>query len=286
MITVESLKAKFPVKDVAPYGSCIVVPGAEFDPDWEAELDEQGYKCHMTDIYGKPVTLVKLKSAGKSEGEKEVYQPHRQPPSPLLNPESRWKPEEDELIITLWNQKKNKAEIHVELRKRFPNRSIHAVTCRIGRLIKAGKISGRWHKGEHKQKESFEKRRSPRDDFGFKMKHSTEIIEFARKLASQTDPAYSSRDIAKKIEEKFGVKVSNVTISEWLSSKHAGPEPTPAPSSTPAHTPSHTPPSTPVPVINTTLTIQLSVNCNDRNAVANLFEVIEKMGLTKKEAFT
>jgi hypothetical protein len=276
-MTVEELKKRFPVKDVAPYGSCIVVPGAEFDPDWETELDEQGYKCHMTDIYGKPVTLVKLKSAGKSEGEKEVYQPHRQPPSPLLNPENRWKLEEDELIIALWNQKKNKAEIHVELRKRFPNRSIHAVTYRIGRLIKAGKIPARWHKGEHKQKESFEKRRSPREDFGFKMKHSNEIIEFARKLASQTDPAYSSRDIAKKIEEKFNIKVSNVAVSEWLSSvkaKPAGIEPTtPAPS---------TPVPTPVPFsINTTLTIQLSVNCNDRNAVINFLEIIEKMGLSK-----
>jgi hypothetical protein len=151
-ITIKELKQKFPVKNVRPYGECIIVPGAEFDPDWEAELDEQGYKCHMTDIYGKPVTLVKLKSAGKSEGKKEVYQPHRQPPSPLLNPESRWKPEEDELIIALWNQKKNKAEIHAESHKRFPNRSIHAVTCRIHRLVKAGKISARWHKGEHKKK--------------------------------------------------------------------------------------------------------------------------------------
>jgi hypothetical protein len=54
----------------------------------------------------------------------------------------------------------------------------------------------------------------------------------------------------------------------------------PATSPTPAHTPAHTP--VPFP-INTTLTIQLSVNCNDRNAVANFLEVIEKMGLKKKE---
>jgi hypothetical protein len=153
MITLEELKAKFPVRDVRPYGKCIVIPGAEFDPDWEVFLGDQGYKCHMSDIYGKPVTLVKLKRAGESEGEKEVYQPHRQPPSPWQNPESRWKAEEDELIIALWNQKQNVLEIHTELRKRFPNRTKYAVKCRVSRLIKAGKIHGRWHhKEEHKPK--------------------------------------------------------------------------------------------------------------------------------------
>jgi len=178
MITVEELKAKFAVRDVAPYGSCIVVPGAEFDPDWEVFLGDQGYKCFFIDLNQKPVTLVKLpKDVGKSAGEKEVYRP-RQPKkekeviekadvhekkelaelSPWQDPSRRWKPEEDELIIALWNQKHNVSEIHVEMRKRFPNRSI-----------------------------------------------------------------------------------------------------------------------------NTTVTIQLSVNCNDRNAVANLFDIIEKMGLRKKE---
>lgn len=222
MITVEELKAKFAVRDVAPYGSCIVIPGDQFDPDWEYFLGEEGYKCHMSDIDGKPVTLVKLKSAGKSEGELEVYRPYRQPPSPSLNPERRWKAEEDELIIALWNQKQhNVSEIHAELHKRFPNRTEDAVKCRITRLIKAGKIHGRWHKGEGKKK-----------------------------------------------TEK---------------TRRAGIEPAPlAPS---PQAPPSTPSSTPVSFsINTTLTIQLSVNCNDRNAVANLFDIIEKMGLRKKEA--
>ena len=223
----EDLKLKFPVRDVAPYGNCIVVPGDEFDPDWEAELDEQGYSIIETDFGdpAKPVTLVKLKLA------------------PWQDPSYHWKAEEDELIIALWNQTKNMVEIHAKLHKRFPNRSIHAVKCRVTRLIKAGKIPGRWHKEEHKQKEPCEERRSPREGFGLKMKHSNEVIEFARNLASQTDPAYSSRDIAKKIGEKFGVKVSNVTVSEWLGlsgvkAKPAEPEPllVSAPTST-EHTP-------------------------------------------------
>ena len=282
MITVEELKAKFAVRDMPPHGKCIVVPGDEFDPDWEAELDEQGYSIIETDFGdpAKPVTLVKLKSRMKADSPKEVYHPEpnalpqkRKPVAPWKDPSYYWKAEEDELIIALCNRKKNIPEIHEELHKRFPNRSINAVKCRVNRLIKAGKISGRWHKGEYKQKEPFEERRSLREGFNLKMKHSNEVIQFARQLASQTDPAYSTRDVAKKIKEKFGIKVSNVTVSKWLDSsvdksvkaKPAEPEPVPF-------------------SIKTTLTIQLSVNCNDRNAVANLFDIIEKMGLRKKEA--
>jgi len=177
MITVKELEAKFAVRDT-PYGKCIVVPGDEFDPDWEAELAEQGYSIIETDFGdpAKPITLVKLKSQMKADSPKEIYhnalpQKRKQPVAPWQDPLSRWKPEEDELIISLWNRKKNILEIHVELHKRFPNRSINAVKCRISRLIKAGKIPGRWHKGEHKQKEIkvyVKGKLVPREDFGFK----------------------------------------------------------------------------------------------------------------------
>jgi len=50
----------------------------------------------------------------------------------------------------------------------------------------------------------------------------------------------------------------------------------PKSTSTPVHAPTSTPT---VPVINTTLTIQLNVNCNDGNAVANFLKIIEKMRL-------
>jgi hypothetical protein len=242
MITIEDLKQKFPVEAIAPYGDCIVIPGKDFDPDWEHYLAEQGFKCFFIDINRKPVTLVRLKTETKADSPKEVYKSEPKtekqkrpvvPLGPLLNPESRWKPEEDELIISLWNKKHNVPEIHAELRKRFPKRTEHAVKCRVTRLIKAGKIPGRWHKGECKKK-----------------------TEKTRRAG--IEPATS----APSPQEPFST-----------------------PSSTPISTPISTPASTPVPFsINTTLTIQLSVNCNDRNAVANLFDIIEKMGLKKKEA--
>lgn len=104
MKLLEDLKQKYPIQEVAPYGTCIVVPGAEFDPDNEANLFDQGYKCFDTSIDGKPVTLVRLVKAEKGSGEKTVYSP---PPAAKASveggketfiprsspPSSKWRPE-------------------------------------------------------------------------------------------------------------------------------------------------------------------------------------------------
>ncbi len=71
--TFEELSTKYPIQNVTPYGECIVVPGAEFDPDWEAYLGDQGCRCIMTDLDGKPVTLVQRKNHS-GQGEKIVYE--------------------------------------------------------------------------------------------------------------------------------------------------------------------------------------------------------------------
>jgi hypothetical protein len=60
-ISITDLEDKFQTVTVAPYGECLVIPGVEFNPDWEAELGDQGYRCHFTDYEGKAVTLVPLK---------------------------------------------------------------------------------------------------------------------------------------------------------------------------------------------------------------------------------
>jgi transposase-like protein len=66
-LDVEELKKRFSVRTVPPYGQCIVIPGSEFDPDWEVYLDDQGYRCFMTTLDGSPMTLVRL---SKKESEK------------------------------------------------------------------------------------------------------------------------------------------------------------------------------------------------------------------------
>lgn len=56
----------------------------------------------------------------------------------------------------------------------------------------------------------------PDTGFSFRKKHSNQVIQYAQGLGKEVDPAYSTRDIAKMVKEKFGLKVSNVTVAAWL----------------------------------------------------------------------
>lgn len=56
----------------------------------------------------------------------------------------------------------------------------------------------------------------PNKGFRFKRKHSNQVIQYAQSLGKQVDPAYSARDIAKMVKDKFGIKVSHTTIVAWL----------------------------------------------------------------------
>ncbi len=62
-ITYAELSAKFVPEPVPGVGTCCVVPGFEFDPDWEFYLDVEGYVCHNTTLNGKGVTLVYRKGS-------------------------------------------------------------------------------------------------------------------------------------------------------------------------------------------------------------------------------
>lgn len=77
-ITLADLREKgYPVLEVKDLGVCFVVPGAEFDPDWDVYLGDLGYRCHETILDGHPVTLIQLKRA-VPEG-KSVYVPPKAP---------------------------------------------------------------------------------------------------------------------------------------------------------------------------------------------------------------
>ncbi len=148
MVSFEELKARFPEGNVAPYGLCLVVPGAEFDPDWEAQLADQGVVCHEAVLDRKPVTLVQIKKAPIEESEKVVYAPEAEKQAGLqrvlkgkntpLGP--RWTEDEYKLLIKLWNEHKKVGDIAAN----FPNRSGHAITCALARLHSSGAIERRW----------------------------------------------------------------------------------------------------------------------------------------------
>jgi hypothetical protein len=160
MISIEELKQKYgPAVDVAPYGSCIIVPGSEFNPDWEAELGDQGIKVFLTSLNQRPVTLVQVKKqvgvATPKRGDtvqsthavKDVTPSQAQRTSSktrvMFDPESRWTDSDKQLLAKLWNQKLKVLEII----PKFPKRSEASIRMELARLIKDGVILGRWKKG-------------------------------------------------------------------------------------------------------------------------------------------
>jgi hypothetical protein len=141
MVTVEELRQKFPVQNVAPHGDCIVVPGHKFDPDWEVFLGDQGYKCFMADLGGKPVTLVKLKTQAKAESGKQVYQPEDQSKSnskgelPLSTAEFPWSDEDEEKLLRRMNELDGTVfERAAMLMPEFPGRSAVALRQKFYKL--------------------------------------------------------------------------------------------------------------------------------------------------------
>ena len=102
-------------------------------------------------------------------------------------------------------------EIYVEHREK----TLLCPQCHATELVKAGTNRGGQRYRCKKCRKSFTKR----PGFAHKMKTRTEVIDYAQLLASQDDPAFSGRDIAQKVEEKFQVKVSHVTVANWLKKK-------------------------------------------------------------------
>jgi len=158
VITVEELKQKYgPAVDVAPYGSCIIVPGSEFNPDWEAELADQGVKVFLASLDQRPVTLVQVKkpvgvATLKGSEENKLKGPdrvvHIREKRSYASHGQLWSTEEDALLVKLYNQKPRPSypKIFEKLQKQFPHRSLSSLTNHIGELQRQGKIKPKWTK--------------------------------------------------------------------------------------------------------------------------------------------
>lgn len=57
---------------------------------------------------------------------------------------------------------------------------------------------------------------TPRPGYKKRMKTRQEIVDYAKMLAAELDPAFSTRDIAKMIKKRFNVSVTHVTVANWL----------------------------------------------------------------------
>ena len=149
MISLDELKLRFPVHDVRPYGQCVIVPGKEFDPDWEAFLDEAGYGCIFTDINGKAVTLVlTIKRHGDSR--RTVYEPRAEPRSPeptrkhpsglsAMKGPAWSREDEDRLVKRIGELTGTPKEKFGSLAEEFKGRSLMALKQKFKKLVEAGR---------------------------------------------------------------------------------------------------------------------------------------------------
>jgi len=108
MVTLQELREQFPVRDCPPYGPCLVVPGYEFDPDWEAQLDVDVIE---TDFGDPAFTLIPLKGE-KPTGIPAV--PEKQPESSAKTPQKpkrkyrkgSWNLKDEERLLKRWDEVK------------------------------------------------------------------------------------------------------------------------------------------------------------------------------------
>lgn len=131
MVSIEELKKNYPTVNDQSKGKCIIVPGAEFNPDWQPELEDQGFECFDDFLDNRPVTFIQLKIS-ESEKLKE---------SKLLR--HQYTPEEDAYIKTLYNADKPLDEIGDLVHAKYPERSRVAVKKHIETLQANGTLSMR-----------------------------------------------------------------------------------------------------------------------------------------------
>lgn len=142
MITLEDLKQRFPLQNVPPYGECVVVPGKDFDPDWEAMLDDAGYGCVFTDVNRQPVTLV-LTIKRHGESRKTVYEPRAKPQKVSVKSAMKgpaWSQEDEDRLIKRVSELKGSLEGKIRiLIKEFQGRSVNGLLQKFKKLAKAGR---------------------------------------------------------------------------------------------------------------------------------------------------
>ena len=129
-VSIEELKQRFIVQDVAPYGSVVMVPGGDFDPDWEAVLEDLGFGCVFTEINTEKFVLVKLeKESGEEEtaAEPEAGEKHGGGRPVGLHPTKWSDADEERLMETIagWPMREhmNVEDVINQILPQFPGRT-------------------------------------------------------------------------------------------------------------------------------------------------------------------
>jgi hypothetical protein len=196
MITVEELKLKFGVRNIPGRGPCIVIPKSKFNIEWEQPLRNQHVDVEYNiDLAGGGLcTVLRLKPEHLTEH--VVYRP-KQLVGPTTDPSVVWRPEEDQLIIELWNKRMRVKDIETQVSSKFPKRTSSSVKNRIQRLQIAGKIQRRQGKlkGKHEKPRALEAEASeratplePASPKPLEKKHSPDLVKLLTEIRDLLKP--------------------------------------------------------------------------------------------------
>jgi hypothetical protein len=139
MVTIDELRRQFKVDSIPPYGLVIVVPGDEFDPDWEAELDVDVIQTDFGDP-AEPFTLIPLKKGEKPTGipaiPKQPESSSKVPNKTRKRKEGTWTLKDEERLLKRWNEVEGAAmERAKQLAPEFNGRKPEAVYQKHWSLI-------------------------------------------------------------------------------------------------------------------------------------------------------
>lgn len=137
-IKITDLQDKFVERNVPPYGRVLMIPGKDFDPDWEAALEDMGFGCVFTEINSEKFTLVKLE---KEEGEEESTAEPRSGAGKFLTNWSR--ADQDRLLKRMKESPGTIKEKVAQLVSEFPGRTATGLQKKYGKLTRGRRRIGR-----------------------------------------------------------------------------------------------------------------------------------------------
>jgi len=129
----KTLAEEYSLETVAPFGIVLVIPSLDFQPEWEGELKNQGYKVYASSLGGHTVMLVK--------------DPHNQP---LTNSQKKTVEESNVTVSVLkdWGGKHEKSEQRELKVKRGRRRKPKSAEIIVSPLEMIAKTRKRWTKEE------------------------------------------------------------------------------------------------------------------------------------------
>jgi len=123
------LLKQFPIETIDGYGQCIVVPGEQFDPDWEGEIPND---CIETLVHDKPTMLIRLTLDSPLE-------PEVKPITEKDEQMSRWTKKDAEKLFKIASELHKtmllKDVAHtIFLNRDFPERTEHAIKLKFAKM--------------------------------------------------------------------------------------------------------------------------------------------------------